>query len=84
MNYTVRLAAAAQHELDRFHGSIYQRLQSAIRALAVNPRPRGCLKMIGSAEWRIRVGQYRICYLIDDSARQVRVTHVGHRSNIYR
>jgi mRNA interferase RelE/StbE len=52
-------------------------------ALENDPRPPGCLKMAGSDEWRIRVGVYRIRYLIDDATRRVFITRVGHRRNVY-
>jgi mRNA-degrading endonuclease RelE of RelBE toxin-antitoxin system len=39
--------------------------------------------MTNSDEWRIRVGRYRLRYLIDDTARQVTVTHIGHRRDVY-
>jgi mRNA interferase RelE/StbE len=57
----------------------------AIRALATNPRPRGCRKIVGSvADWRVRVGEYRIVYEIDDARRTVRIMYVRHRRDAYR
>ena len=82
MNYSLVLLSRAQRDLDRFHGETYRRLEPAIDALAIDPRPPGCLKMSGTDEWRIRVGTYRVCYLIDDQLRQVLVTRVGHRREI--
>jgi mRNA interferase RelE/StbE len=83
MNYTVILSPRAERDLDGFRGRTYLRLQAAIDALADSPRPRGCLRMTNSDEWRIRVGVYRIRYLIDDDGRQVIVTRVGHRREVY-
>jgi mRNA interferase RelE/StbE len=83
MNYAVFLSPRAERDLDGIRGRTYLRLQAAIDRLSDNPRPRGCLKMANSDEWRIRVGHYRIRYLIDDSARQVTVTRVGHRRDVY-
>jgi mRNA interferase RelE/StbE len=83
MNYSVSLAPSAEDDLARLHGQIHERLQRAIDALVRNPRPRGCLKLAGLDEWRIRVGHYRIRYVIDDSARRVIITRIGHRSNVY-
>lgn len=83
MIYTLVLFPRAERDLNRFHGETYQRLEAAIDALALDPRPRGCLKMSDGDEWRIRVGTYRICYLIDDQRRRVLITRVGHRREIY-
>jgi mRNA interferase RelE/StbE len=49
------------------------------------PRPPGCKKLSGSQnEWRVRVGDYRILYEIDDRIRRVRIYAIGHRREIYR
>jgi len=53
--------------------------------LADNPRPYGCRKLTGSdRDWRIRVGDYRIVYEIDDQVREVRVMRIRHRREAYR
>jgi mRNA interferase RelE/StbE len=67
------------------HSEIYWRLERAVDALAGNPRPLGCMKMAGSAnQWRIRVGDYRVIYAIDDNAQEVTILRVGHRRHVYR
>jgi mRNA interferase RelE/StbE len=57
---------------------------SAITTLASDPRPQGCLK-VRSEEgvWRIRVGDWRIGYQVDDNANEVLVIRIGHRSEFY-
>ena len=56
----------------------------AIRALGTNPRPSRVKKLAGRRDlYRIRVGDYRVIYAIDDSVRVVSVTRIGHRSNVY-
>lgn len=57
----------------------------AIFSLAENPRPRGCKKLKGTKQdyWRIRIGDYRVIYSIDDVIRIVDVNKVGHRRDIY-
>ncbi len=56
-----------------------------IEALASNPRPPGCVKLRGADDlWRIRVGDYRVIYSIDDGARIVDISAVRHRSDAYR
>lgn len=58
----------------------------AIAALARNPRPHGCKKLSGKLRntWRLRVGDYRLLYDIDDKARRVVLLDLGHRKQIYR
>jgi mRNA interferase RelE/StbE len=55
-----------------------------IRLLARDPRPHGCEKLSGAEKYRVRHGDYRILYQIDDSARLVTVVKVGNRREIYR
>jgi mRNA interferase RelE/StbE len=83
MNYAVLLTPRARRDLDGIRGRARTRLEDAIGALANDPRPRGCRKLANSDEWRIRVGSYRVRYRIDDGAREVTVTRVGHRKDIY-
>ncbi|MHB8105611.1 MAG: type II toxin-antitoxin system RelE family toxin [Dehalococcoidales bacterium] len=59
---------------------IVQRIQS----LANNPRPLGCKKLTEQDKYRLRQGDYRILYTIDDSAQIVRIMKVGHRKDIYK
>jgi len=56
----------------------------AIDELAEDPRPRNSRKLRGKEGWRIRVGDYRAIYEIDDEAREVLILDIGHRRNIYR
>jgi mRNA interferase RelE/StbE len=83
MNYAVSILRRAQKELGQLSSPSFERVCDAIQALAGNPRPPGCRKLVGRDGWRIRVGDYRVIYEIDDSARTVLVLHVGHRRNIY-
>jgi mRNA interferase RelE/StbE len=55
----------------------------ALERLSDDPRPHGCEKISGTDEWRIRVGDYRIRYTIDDKGKVVIVTRIGHRKKIY-
>ena len=57
----------------------------AIDSLADDPRPHGCKKLKGEKEylWRIRVGEYRVIYMIDDEIKVIDVRKVGDRKNIY-
>jgi mRNA interferase RelE/StbE len=84
MSYTVSILRRAQRELGELPAEAYRRTREAIRSLAQNPRPRGCLKLAGREGWRIRVGDYRLIYEIDDEQQIVLVLHIGHRRDIYR
>ena len=83
MNYAVSILRRAQKELGQLSSPSFERVCEAIRSLAGNPRPPGCRKLVGRDGWRIRVGDYRVIYQIDDPARTVLVLHVGHRRDIY-
>jgi mRNA interferase RelE/StbE len=83
MSYAVSILPRAQKELGRVSSPAFERLCDAIRSLSGNPRPPGCRKLVGRDGWRIRVGDHRVIYQIDDVARTVLVLHVGHRRDIY-
>jgi len=84
MTYTVSILRRAQKELQRLPSEDYERVREAMRALAHNPRPAGCLALTSRAGWRIRVGDYRVIYEIYDAPRTVTILHVGHRRDVYR
>jgi len=83
VSYQVLFTPRAVRDIRRLQPELQQRLLKAIAALGDNPRPQGCEKVRGSDEWRIRVGDYRVRYRIDDSQHQVIVTRIGHRNEIY-
>jgi len=84
MSYTISIVRRAQRELADLPAGAYERVRDAMRALAQEPRPPGCLKLTGREGWRIRVGDYRVIYEIDDRQQAVTVLHVGHRQDVYR
>ncbi len=82
--YLVFLTASAMREIDRLDGVIFRRIEKRIDALASNPRPSGCVKLVDSTnEWRIRVGDWRIIYTIDDTRHRIDIIGVRHRSVAY-
>ena len=82
--YSLRYKESAASELERLPATITTRIIHAIDRLPHNPRPHGSVKLKGSLDtYRIRVGQYRVIYTIDDPARTVRITRVRHRSDVY-
>jgi mRNA interferase RelE/StbE len=55
-----------------------------IENLGTNPRPSGCKKLRSAYyEWRIRIGEYRVVYTIDDPKKEVEVTRIAHRREVY-
>lgn len=85
MPYRVEIAHRAQRQIASFERPLRARVQAAILGLAMEPRPRGCLKMAGVGDrWRIRIGDYRIIYDIDDDRLIVLVVDAGHRREVYR
>ncbi len=83
--HEVFLERAAERDLKRLDPEDFQRIVAAIRALAGNPRPPGCRKLANSEnDWRIRVGDHRVLYEIDDEKRAVRVMRIRHRREAYR
>jgi mRNA interferase RelE/StbE len=84
MTYTVLILRRAQRELQRLPQEDYERVREALRGLAQHPRPPGCLALTGRAGWRIRIGDYRVIYEIDDMQHTVTIVHVGHRRDVYR
>ena len=83
--YEVLLERSAERELERLPADRFRQIITHIQALAEDPRPVGCRKIVGSAsDWRIRVGVYRVVYEIDDGAREVRVMRVRRRPKAYR
>lgn len=82
--YAVELKASARKELERLPAKLIQRIFPRLEALATEPRPAGCKKLKGGDnEWRIRVGDYRVVYVIDDAKALVTVTRIRNRSEVY-
>jgi len=83
-NYRVTLTWSAESELKKLPNALIARIAPRLDALATNPRPPGRKKLKGGdKEWRIRVGDYRVVYTIDDSRSLVEVTRIRHRSEVY-
>lgn len=84
MAYAVQIARPALRQFRSLPGDIQERLRSHIRALGEAPRPSGARKLVGQDDYRIRVGDYRVVYEVDDSTALVTVTAVLHRKDAYR
>ena len=83
--YEVVLSPKAEKQLDELPTPLRRRITEAIEGLESNPRPHGVKKLTGAENlWRIRVGDYRIVYTIEDDRLIVLVVKVGHRREICR
>ena len=83
--YEVQLLPTAQKELLKLPLKIRFRVSDAIRSLDANPRPAGCKKLAGNADYyRVRVGDHRVLYEIRDRVLVVLVIKVGRRREVYR
>ena len=81
--YSVFLRRSAAGELGRLPKNDLARVIERIRALEDDARPPGCEKLSAQERYRVRQGDYRIVYEIDDRARTVDIVKIGHRSEIY-
>jgi mRNA interferase RelE/StbE len=82
--YFLEIKRSAQKELDALDETQFSRIDRRILALADDPRPAGCKKLKGYKDhWRIRAGDWRVLYIIDDAAKSVMVTHIAHRRDVY-
>ena len=82
--YSVVITRGAGRDLDRLDRAVLTRVAREIDELSTEPRPTGCRKLVNQVSlWRVRVGDWRVLYEIDDATRAVRVVAVRHRSKAY-
>jgi mRNA interferase RelE/StbE len=83
-SYTVDVKASARKELEALQDNVLSRVVRKLESLADNPRPPGCKKLKNHKDlWRIRIGNWRVLYIIDDAAKLVSVTRIAHRREVY-
>ena len=84
-SYTIEWKAPAEKDLRRIHTELVPKIVQAVESLGEDPFPAGHRKLVGGASsYRIRVGDYRIVYQVDQERRVVEIFHVRHRKDIYR
>lgn len=81
--YQVVISEPAKKFIKKLQQPFVRKIISAIEKFENNLRPHGCKQLVGSDLYRMRVGDYRIIYSIDDEVKIVDVRKVGHRKNIY-
>ncbi len=84
MNYEIIITPRAERQIRQLERAIRTRVIEAIDGLSAIPRPAGSIKLRGTDAYRVRVGDYRVVYTIEDEIRIVTVVKVGHRREIYR
>lgn len=82
--YEILISKSAVKELEQIPKKNMQRIVKKIQSLAANPRPKGSQKLSHLEQYRIRQGNNRIVYLIQDSEITVQIVKIGHRKEIYR
>jgi len=82
--YSLFLKESVQKDLEGIPKKELKKIFSRIKSLAAGPRPQGCEKLTGRDRYRLRPGQYRLVYAVQDQERTVTVVKVGHRRDIYR
>lgn len=83
-NYDLRIKPSAVKELEDLQAKDRRRIVSRIQNLAEEPRPQGCEKLSGRDRYRLRQGDFRILFEVDDGAQTVTVVKIGHRRDVYR
>lgn len=83
-SYSLVVKKSAERELRAIPKTDLRRITERLRGLRSKPRPPGCEKLSGQDHYRIRQGDYRTVYAIDDDARVVTLVKVGHRRDVYR
>ena len=82
--YKITIKKSAAKELEDIPKKDLQKIIKRIQSLAQNPRPQGAQKLSGQQHFRVRQGDYRIIYSIDDKDLVVDIVKIGHRREIYR
>ena len=85
MPYAVLIRPAAERDRRALPSEMRQRVNATLLGLAEQPRPAGALTLTGlRIRWRLRIGDYRILYEIDDTEREVLILRIAHRRDVYR
>ena len=82
--YRLNYKPSLEKDLKPIPRAQLKRLVKVIEQLSSNPRPYGSKKLIGQNKYRIKLGDYRMLYTIDDANRVIRILKIGHRKDIYR
>lgn len=84
VKYSISIRKSAKKELKKIRKKDIQQILKRIKGLSINPRPTGCEKLSDQERYRIRQGDFRIVYSIQDDDKSVWITKIGNRKEIYR
>ena len=84
MSYRVEIVSSAQTQFKKLPASLRERITHHLIPLQDNPRPFGSKKLRDTSYYRLRVGDYRVIYSIDDKDRLVKILDIAHRREVYR
>jgi len=82
--YKIFILPQAQKDLDNLQTKILNQMKSKISLLSNNPRPSGCLKLTAEEGYRLKTGDYRILYRIDDKEKIIYIYRIKHRKEVYK
>jgi len=82
-NYKILIKPSAVKELKKISNPDFDRITEKIRRLSSDPRPKGCEKLSHQEKYRVRQGNYRIIYLVDDAKQEIIIYKIGHRREVY-
>jgi mRNA interferase RelE/StbE len=84
VSWQIEISRDARKELAGLHSQMQVRISKAVLALENNPFPSGCKKLKNRDGFRIRVGDYRVLFFADTKAKQIIISAIGHRREVYR
>ena len=83
--YSVEFARSARKEIEALDPQVADRIIKRIESLVYDPRPTGIVKLKGAVDqWRIRIGEWRVVYRIDDREKLIDISAIRHRREVYR
>jgi len=82
--YKIKIISHAGKDLDYLQGKVFTKIKNEIIGLSKNPRPYGVIKLTNQEGYRLRLGDYRILYRIDDKLKEIFIYRIKHRKEAYR
>lgn len=82
--YKIKILPQGQKDLDQLYGKVFNSIKNKITQLSENSRPYGSIKLTNEEGYRIRIGNYRVLYRIDDKSKEIFIYRVKHRREVYR
>ena len=84
MPYFIQIKKSAEKDFNKIPEKMKSRISEAILELENDPQPSGSKKLKNREDYRIRIGNYRILYLIDENKKQIMINIIGHRKEVYK